>query len=112
LTAARNWTPAIVAIAGVALTATIGAVSIHQACHEATPFEPPAAGTPRAGYCDAVDPTHPWFTLLVLPVAAMIVAALLLKERPRWIYAIAIALSLALVANAVIVSGMQYEYPV
>jgi hypothetical protein len=110
--ARRSWTPAIVATAGVALTATIGAVSIHQDCHEATPFQPPAAGTARAGYCSAVDPTHPWFSLLVLPVLAMALAALLLDRRSRWIYCLAIVLSVALIANAIIVSGMQYEYPI
>jgi hypothetical protein len=112
MTARRDWTATIVATATVALTATVGAVTVHEDCFGATPFEPPAAGTPRAGYCDAVDPTHPWFSLLLLPVTAMLIAALLLNRRRWLIYSLAAVLSVALVANAIIVSGMQYDYPV
>jgi hypothetical protein len=42
----------------------------------------------------------------------MALAALLLNRRSRWIYGLAIVLSVALIANAIIVNGMQYEYPI
>jgi hypothetical protein len=112
MSARRDWTASLVGTATVALTATIGAVTVDQDCHEATPFEPPAAGTARAGYCDAIDPTHPWFSLLVLPILVMLFAALLLNRRKWLVYSLAVVLSVALVANAIIVSGLQYQYDI
>jgi hypothetical protein len=96
-----------VAVAIVALSA---AAAVHQGCFEATPFEPPVAGTPRAGYCDAVNATHPWLSLTIVPVAAMLGGGYLLRRRSAWwVYLLAALLCVAVVANALVANNLGYS---
>jgi hypothetical protein len=101
-----DWTVVLVSITGVALAAVVCAVSLHESC-----FEPiggaPDGGTPRAGYCDAVGPTHPWLTLMVLPVLVVIGVNVAFPARKRLIYSVALLIAIALVVNAAVVGGMK-----
>jgi 1,4-dihydroxy-2-naphthoate octaprenyltransferase len=95
-----------VAVAIVALSA---AAAVHQGCFEATPFEPPVAGTPRAGYCDAINAAHPWLSLTIVPVLAMLGGGYLLRRRAWWVYLLAALLCAAVVGNALVANKLEYE---
>ncbi len=97
----------------VAVIALGAAAFIHEACFEALPFEPPGVGTPRAGYCDAINPSHPWFSLTVVPVLAMLIGGFLLRRLPRAAFVLSAVLCAIVVANAVVVNGLEYApaYP-
>ncbi len=102
----HDWTVILVSVASVALAAVIGAVSLHESC-----FDPmngvAAGGAQRAGYCSAVEPTHPWLSLMVLPVLVMLGTAVAFSSRKWLVYSVAAVLTVALIVNAGIVSGMH-----
>jgi hypothetical protein len=102
----RDWTVILVSVTGVALAAVVGTVALHEAC-----FDPiggqPGTGTPRGSYCEAVDPTHPWLTLMVLPILVIVGVNLAFPTRKRLVYAFAVLLAIALVVNAAVVSGLD-----
>jgi hypothetical protein len=106
--ARRDWVVFLVTVTAVALAAVVASVSLHESC-----FDPiagvPAGGTPRAGYCEAVEPTHPWLTLMVLPILAMVGVNLAFPSRRRLVYAVAAVLVVGLVVNAAVVGGMKSQ---
>jgi hypothetical protein len=104
MTARRDWTVILVSVTGVALAAVVGTVALNEACFD--PIGGPA-GPPRGNYCEAVDPTHPWLTLMVLPILVMVGVNLAFPTRKRLVYAIAVLLAVALVVNAAVVSGLD-----
>jgi hypothetical protein len=95
-----------VAVAIVALSA---AAAVHQGCFEATPFAPPVPGTPRAGYCDAINATHPWLSLTIVPALAMLGGGFLLRRRVWWLYLLAALLCAAMLANALVANSLEYD---
>jgi hypothetical protein len=95
--------------AAVALVALSAAAAVHQGCFEATPFQPPVPGTPRAGYCDAINATHPWLSLTIVPALAMIGGGLLLRRRAWSVYLLAALLGAAVLANALIANRLEFD---
>jgi hypothetical protein len=105
----RQVTRLLALTAAVAIVALSAAAAVHQGCFEATPFEPPLAGTPRAGYCDAINPSHPWLSLTIVPVLAMLGGGFLLRPRGWCVYLLAAVIIAAVVANAVVANNLEYE---
>jgi hypothetical protein len=93
----------------VAIVALSAAAAVHQGCFEATPFEPPNAGTPRAGYCDAINATHPWLSLTIVPALAMLVGGFLLRRRAWLVYLLAALLCAAVIANTLVANNLDYS---
>lgn len=93
------------AVAIVALSAA----AVHQGCSEATPFEPPIAGTPRAGYCDAINGAHPWLSLTIVPALAMLGGGFLVRRRAWAVYLLAALLCAAVIANALVANNLEYS---
>lgn len=93
----------------VAIVALSAAAAVHQGCFEATPFEPPIAGTPRAGYCDAINATHPWFSLTIVPALTMLGGGFLLRRRAWAVYLVAAFLCAAVIANALVANKLEYS---
>jgi hypothetical protein len=104
-----EWTTVALMTAAVAVAAAAAAVSVHSACFEAFPFEPPVPGTTRAGYCDALNSTHPWLSLAIVPSIAMLIGGFLLRRRVWLVYLLAALLIAAVVANAVIVNNLEFD---
>jgi hypothetical protein len=103
--AKRDWTVVLVSVAAVALAAVISAVSLHESCFD--PLNGIANSSQRAGYCSAVEPTHPWLSLMVLPILVMLGTAFALSSRKWLVYSVAAMLAVALIFDAGIVSGMH-----
>jgi hypothetical protein len=93
----------------VVIVALSAAAAVHQGCFEATPFEPPIGGTPRAGYCDAINPTHPWLSLTIVPALAMLGGGFLLRRRAWAVYLLAALLCAAVIANALVANKLEYS---
>lgn len=101
------------ATVGIAIVSLLCAWILHKECFEALPFQPPVSGTPRAGYCDAVNPIEPWITLTLGPTLFFAGAALFLRKHPVVIATLWVAIAASLVANVVVVHGLEYapEFP-
>lgn len=97
----------------IAVLSVVCAGVLHHQCFEAMPFSPPIAGTPRAGYCDAVQPWKPWVTFTVVPTLLFVVAGFGLRRRPIAVACIGIVIVLCLILNVVIVGQLEYapEFP-
>jgi hypothetical protein len=93
----------------VALAALISASFVHDACLGTFGSEPPEGG-PRVGYCNAVVPTHLWFSLTTAPVLVMLVGGYLLRRRGWWALALAALLCLLVIADAVVATHLHYGY--
>lgn len=92
----------------MAIVALSAAAAVHQGCFEATPFEPPIPGSPRAGYCDALNASHPWLSLSIVPVLAMLGGGFPLRRRTGWVYLLAAILCAAVIANALLANSLDY----
>jgi hypothetical protein len=103
--ARRDWTVILVSVAAVVLAAVISAVSLHESCFD--PLNGIADSSQRAGYCSAVEPTHPWLSLMVLPILVMFGTAFALSSRKWLVYSVATMLAVALIVNAAVVSGIH-----
>jgi len=93
----------------VALVAAISAYSVHVACFEPPiPYSRPAPGSPRAGYCDALQTARPWISLIVLPCLVMLAGGLLSRRRRRVAMALAVLICVVVAANAVVANNLDY----
>ena len=93
----------------VAIVAAAASLEAHHGCFEAFPFAKPAAGTPRANYCEVIYQGEPWLLLIVAPTVATLVGGLLLLRRSLWFtLCLGGIVVLAVIANAVIVNELRY----
>jgi hypothetical protein len=85
------------------------AALLHHGCFEiSAAVSQPVPTTSRAGYCESVDSITPWLTLTLGPTALMGVLAWFNRKRWRFVAASAFALSLFLIANAVLANSLSY----
>lgn len=91
----------------VALVALCCAWAVHQACfHPPPPVTRPDGGTPRGGYCDAVNATRPWLSLTLGPTLAMTLIALSGRRLPWLVLAMAAIICAVMIANAIIANNL------
>lgn len=103
----------VVAVAVVGVVAWIGAASVDDACHRTgPPVMRPVPGTPRAGYCDALDSFGLVPTLILVPTALAAAAAFALRSRPRIALGVSVAISVLVIANAIIAGSLEYSVTV
>ena len=72
---------------------------------------PPEPGTARAGYCDAVNPLHPWLLLGVVPTLAVALVVLAFRRRPIWVVTAGLLVVSLQIVNLIVVNGLQYARP-
>ncbi len=86
------WALVLIVVVG------ISAAMAHSNCFEpGPPVDRPMSGTPRAGYCAALQATDPWLSLTVLPLLAYAVAVFALRgRRPFWLGLVAAAIGAAI----------------
>jgi hypothetical protein len=102
----------VIAVALVAFTAVGCAWVVHVACFDtASPVGPPEVTTPRAGYCDAINATHPWLSLTVGPTLAMALIGYALRRQPWIVLSISALMCTALVANAIYSHSLEPIIP-
>jgi hypothetical protein len=93
----------------VALAALSSAAFLQHACFGTFGSEPPEGG-PRVAYCNAVGPTHPWFSLTIPPILVMLVGGYLLRRHGWMAVLLAVILCVAVIANAVVATHLHYTY--
>jgi hypothetical protein len=102
----------LLACAVVAIVAVACAAAVHNACFSPpVPFSTPDPGTPRGNYCDAVNPTQPWLSLTLLPVAVSLVVAFIFRRHWRVLMLVTVAIAGLLVANALVANNLDYASP-
>jgi uncharacterized protein YqgC (DUF456 family) len=93
----------------VAVAALSSAAFVHNSCSGTFGSEPPERGA-LVGYCDAVGPTHPWYSLTIPPILAMLVGGYLLRRHGWMALLLAAVLCILVIANAVVVTHLHYSY--
>jgi hypothetical protein len=93
----------------VAMAALVSAALVHNACFGKFGSEPPEGG-PLASYCNAVNPTHPWFSFTIPPVLVMLVGGYLLRRHGWMALLLAAVLCILVIANAVVATHLHYSY--
>lgn len=74
---------------------------------------PPDPGTPRAGYCDALDGAGRWIVLVVLPVALVAATTVAFRRRRPVVPLVIAALVCAgAIANWVVFDGLDWALTV
>src|SRR5664279_5584703 len=82
----------------VAVVAVACAAAVHTACFSPpVPFSTPDPGTPRGNYCDAVNPTHPWLSLTLAPVALSLILAFVFRRQRLVLVLLTMAIAAVLV---------------
>jgi hypothetical protein len=97
--------------AAVAIVSALSAASIQSSCTEAFPFSAPESGTDRAGYCSAIHGSSPWLILVLTPCAAMLLGGTIGRKHQRACLALATAIMLAVMANALVAGNLDYALP-
>jgi hypothetical protein len=97
--------------AAIAIVSAVSAASIHSSCTEAFPFSAPESGTDRAGYCSAIHGGSPWLALVLVPCAVMFLGGTLARKHRRTCLALATAIMLAVMANALVAGNLDYALP-
>ena len=103
-----------VVVSSILLVAVASAVCVgllHEQCFNALPFEAPESGTPRAGYCDAISPLHPWLVLGLVPTLAVAFISIACRRRPWWVMAGGLLVIALQVVNLIVVNGLEYAKP-
>jgi hypothetical protein len=102
------WLALLALTAGVAVVALACAAGVHQACfHPPPPVDRPDPGTPRGEYCAAVLPWHPWLSLTLGPCLLVIALWMALPRRRVLVVGLAVAVCVALIANAAVVNSLE-----
>ncbi|MGE4428255.1 MAG: hypothetical protein AB7G37_17515 [Solirubrobacteraceae bacterium] len=100
------WTIAVTVVAVACVLIT------HHVCSNTPPpydAGRPPEGTPRAGFCSAVDPRRWW--IVVLAPLLPLVARALLPRRP-WVVGVAACLTIvALIALPITTASLRYAVP-
>ncbi len=90
--------------------AWVCAVSVDRACHDSEPpVSRPVGGTPRAGYCDALDRVGLEPSLIVAPVLLVALSLVAFRKRPRVALAVVACVVAATIANAVIAHALEHS---
>jgi hypothetical protein len=91
----------------VALVALCCAWAVHEACfHPPPPVTRPDGGTPRGGYCDAINATRPWLSLTLGPTLVMALIALSARRLPWLVLAVAVIICVAMITNAIVAHNL------
>lgn len=82
---------------------------MHSACHGTFGSEPPERG-PLVGYCNAVDPLHPWIAFTVPPVLAMLAGGYLLRRHGWMALLLAAVLCVLVIVDAIVATHLHGGY--
>jgi hypothetical protein len=93
----------------VAIAALTSAAFVHNACFGTFGSEPPERG-PLVSYCNAINPTHPWFSFTVPPVLAMLAGGYLLRRHGWLALLLAAALCALVIADAIVATHLHRSY--
>jgi hypothetical protein len=99
----------VVLVYVVAIVALSSAGIVHNACSGTFGSEPPERGS-RVSYCDAVDPTHPWFSFTIPPVSLMLVGGYLLRRHGWMALLLAVVLCIIVITNAIVATHLHASY--
>ena len=99
---------AVLAAGGVALAGWLfGNLTRHGCLYPPSEVTSPEPGTPRAGFCSAVDGGAPWTAMLIFPAGVAAVCGLL-SPRRRAVVLVACVLCVALFAFALLANSLDY----
>lgn len=93
----------------VAIVAVASASFVHSACFGKFGSEPPERG-PLVSYCNAINPTHPWFSSTIPPVLVMLIGAYLLRRHNWMALVLATVLCVLVIADAIVATHLHYSY--
>lgn len=95
-------------VGAVALVALAAASLVRGSClHAPPPVLVPVPGTPRAGYCAAVNGGAPWLLLVGAPAMAQALMTVALRRWPRWCGVAAMVLVVGTLVNAGVAGSLE-----
>ncbi|WP_205697633.1 hypothetical protein [Conexibacter sp. SYSU D00693] len=73
------------------------------------PVDRPVPGTPRAEHCEAYAGEDPWLLRIAAPAGAVLLAAAATRARKHaLVWLLAVAISIALVAEALVIDSQSW----
>jgi hypothetical protein len=93
----------------VAIVALSSAAFVHNACFGTFGSEPPERG-PLVSYCNAINPTHPWFSFTIPPILVMLIGGYLLRRHGWMVLRLAAVLWVLVIADAIVATHLHHSY--
>jgi len=93
----------------VAIVALSSAAFVHNACFGTFGSEPPERG-PLVSYCNAINPTHPWFSFTIPPILVMLIGGYLLRRHGWMALLLAAVLCVLVIADAIVATHLHHSY--